>query len=234
MLITLLGFGFLLGVRHALEADHLAAVASLATRSRSLTATARIAAVWGMGHAAVLVVLGSILVGVEATLPDKLARAFEFAAGAMLVLLGIDVLRRLRRKRFHLHVHQHGDELRHIHLHSHEGEAALDPDHHHHHQHAPALVPRAFLVGSVHGLAGSAAVVLIALPMTDSIARAIAYMAVFALGSILGMVLFSMAIALPLHFSARRLAWTTRGLEGVLGITNIALGYWIAARAGLF
>ena len=233
MLITLLGFGFLLGVRHALEADHVAAVASLATRSRSLTTTARIAAVWGMGHAAVLVVLGSILVGMEATLPDKLARAFEFAAGAMLVLLGVGVLRRIRSKRFHLHAHQHGDELRHIHLHSHEGEAAIDPAHHHH-QHAPALVPRAFLVGSVHGLAGSAALVVIALPMIHSVARAFAYIAVFGLGSILGMVLFSMAIALPLHLSARWLAWATHGLEGVLGITNIALGCWIAARAGLF
>src|SRR5262249_25455029 len=223
---------FLLGVRHALEADHLSAVASLAARSRSLGGAARIAAVWGMGHWAVLVVLGSILVGLGATLPDRLAKVFELAAGGMLVLLGVRVLRRLRSKRFHLHEHRHCPELRHIHFHSHEA----DPDHHsarHRHRHATPLIPKAFLVGSMHGLAGSAALIVIALPVMHSIARAIVFMAVFGLGSIFGMVLFSTAISLPLQLSARRLTWAARGLEGALGITNIALGCYVAARAGL-
>jgi sulfite exporter TauE/SafE len=231
--IPILGWGFLLGIRHALEADHVAAVASLASRSRSPASTARIAAIWGMGHAAVLVLLGSILIGLDATLPDGIARAFEFAAGAMVVILGIGVLRRLRRKRLHLHVHQHGEGVRHVHLHSHQGEVSHDPAHHEH-DHAPLPLQRAFLIGSVHGLAGSAALVLLAIPLGHSLAREIAYVAVFGLGSIFGMVLFSVAISLPLQVSARRLSWAANGLEGVLGITNIVLGCWIAARASLF
>ncbi len=231
--IPILGWGFLLGIRHALEADHVAAVASLAARSRSPVSTARIAALWGMGHAAVLVVLGSILIGLDATLPDRFARAFEFAAGAMLVILGIGVLRRLRRRRLHLHVHQHGEGMRHVHLHSHEGEVSHDPDRHEH-DHAPLPLQRAFLVGSVHGLAGSAALVLLAIPLGHSLAGGVAYVAVFGLGSVFGMVLFSVAISLPIQVSARRLSWAASGLKGVLGIANIVVGCWIAARASLF
>jgi cytochrome c biogenesis protein CcdA len=233
MLIPLLGLGFMLGVKHALEADHVAAVASLVTRSSSLKNTVRVASAWGLGHSAVLVLLGSILIALDTTLPEKLARAFEFAVGGMLIVLGIGVLRRLRSKRIHAHLHQHGDGARHVHFHSHEEESSKHPTRHVH-DHTAGLLPRAVIVGSVHGLAGSAALILIAVPTMHSAPRALAYLLVFGIGSILGMVLFSVAISLPLQLSARHLSRVSGGLEAALGVTNIAVGVWIAAHAGMF
>lgn len=233
MLIPLLGFGFLLGIKHALEADHVAAVASLATRSSSLKNTVKVASAWGLGHSAVLVVLGSILIALDTTLPDKVARAFEFSVGGMLVVLGLGVLRRVHNQRIHVHVHQHHGGVQHLHFHSHQDEPAHHPARHEH-EHAQGLLPRALVVGSVHGLAGSAALILVAVPTMHSAPRALAYLIVFGVGSILGMVLFSAIISLPLQFSARRLSRVSRGLEAALGVTNIALGCWIAAHAGVF
>jgi cytochrome c biogenesis protein CcdA len=232
MLIPLLGLGFALGVKHALEADHVAAVASLVARSSSLKNTVRVATAWGLGHSAVLVLLGAILIALDTSLPEGVARTFEFAVGGMLIVLGIGVLRRLRRQRIHAHVHQHGDGARHLHFHAHQEEPSKHPDQHVH-DHTHGLLPRALLVGSVHGLAGSAALILIAAPAMHSAPRALAYLVVFGIGSLLGMVLFSVAISLPLRLSARRLSRVSRALEAALGVTNIALGLWIVAKVGV-
>jgi cytochrome c biogenesis protein CcdA len=227
VLIPLLGLGFLLGIKHALEADHLAAVASLATRTSSLRSTVKIAASWGLGHSAILVLLGSLLIALEITLPDRVARMFDFAVGGMLIALGVGVLRRASKRRIHFHQHRHGDGSSHLHLHSHEGRSI----HQHEHPHPSGLVSRALTVGGVHGLAGSAALILIAVPTMHSTLRALGYLVVFALGSVLGMVLFSVAIAFPLQLSVRHLRWFSSGLETTVGLANIALGGWIAAHA---
>jgi len=232
VLASLLALGFFLGVRHALEADHVAAVAALATRARSTRESARFAALWGAGHAAMLLLVGGVVVAAGAAVPDGLARLFEGAAGLLLALLGLDVLRRLRRRRIHFHVHRHGDGVQHLHAHSHAGEpeAAHDPLAHRH-RHPGGLLVRALLVGSVHGMAGSAALVVLSLQAVTSTAQAVAYMAVFGVGSILGMVLFSLAIALPLR--SRHLEAASRGFEAVLGTVSVAMGVWIALEAGL-
>jgi ABC-type nickel/cobalt efflux system permease component RcnA len=155
------------------------------------------------------------------------------AAGLVLAGLGVDVLRRLRRRRVHFHRHQHDDGVRHLHVHAHEGEPAADHDpQHHDHPHATATLARALVVGSVHGLAGSGALVVLALQAAGSPAQALAYVVVFGVGSVLGMVLFSLAITLPLRFQARHMAWASRGLEAALGLASVALGLWIAVRAG--
>src|SRR5262245_60350185 len=112
---TLLILGFALGLRHALEADHVAAVASLATRSSSLANTVRVAAAWGVGHTMTLLIFGSIVLALDAALSPDASRVLESAVGVMLVLLGFDVLRRVRRQRIHLHAHQHDGGVRHFH-----------------------------------------------------------------------------------------------------------------------
>ena len=230
---AILLLGFLLGVRHALEADHVAAVATLATRSHRLRDTVTVAAWWGTGHAAALIVLGSILVVVGVSLPDGLARFFEAIVGLVLVALGLDVLRRLRSKRVHFHVHAHGDAIPHVHAHAHEG----DVDHdlaRHDHAHPRGLLARSLAVGSLHGLAGSGALVLLSMESAGSPAQALAYLVLFAVGSVVGMVLFSVAISLPLRLSSRWLERTAGGLEATLGLVSIVLGLWIAVRAAAF
>lgn len=225
MLGTLLALGFLLGLKHALDADHVAAMASLATRSRGMRATVRLAGAWGVGHASVLVLFGAVLVALGATLPDQVARWLEAGVGVMLVLLGIDVLRRLRGKQIHAHAHEHEGE-RHAHVHIHEeGRAG------HKHGHAGAMLSRALLIGCVHGLAGTAGLVLLAAPAMSSGAGAIAYLAVFGLGTILGMMLFSVLISVPLTMSVRRLRWMAGTLEVLVGTANVLLGLWIAYQS---
>jgi hypothetical protein len=220
---ALLVFGFLLGVRHALEADHVAAVASLATGSSSLASTMRVAAAWGAGHTAALVALGSALLALDASLSAAASRGLESVVGLMLIALGADVLRRARRKRVHLHAHRHGDGRRHLHVHGHAAGEAHDPLRHDH-VHARGLLPRALLVGGVHGMAGTAALTVLSLEALHSLAWSIAYLGLFGIGSILGMVLCSVAISLPLRLSARRLSFASGGLEAALGAATILLG----------
>ena len=233
MLGPLLVIGLLTGVRHALEADHIAAVASLATRASSMRQTAWLAGIWGAGHATTLMLAGGLVVALGAALPHGLVRAFEVGAGLLLVYLGVDVLRRFRRQHVHFHVHRHDGGIRHVHAHSHAGAAAPHDPARHEHAHSTALLIRAGLIGSVHGMAGSAALVVLSLQAVSSPGRALAYMGVFAAGSIAGMVLFSLAIALPMRLQGRHLERASRGFEAALGAASVGIGAWVAVRAGL-
>ena len=221
---TLLVLGLLLGLKHALEADHLSTVATLAERSRSASETAGVAAAWGIGHAAALVALGTALVALGATLPVAVTRALELAVGVILIVLGAGVVRRLLRANVHVHVHAHGGE-RHLHAHAHAHAGDTD----HHHAHAPRLWRRSLFIGGVHGLAGSAAVTLLALPR-GSTGRALLSLLAFGGGSVLGMVALSLALSLPLRLSLRRNGWVGRGLQGTLAAVDLALGAFIVAQ----
>jgi ABC-type nickel/cobalt efflux system permease component RcnA len=226
----LLLLGFLLGIRHALEADHVAAVATLAARSARIRDTVKVAAWWGTGHGATLVALGSVLVVLGASLPEGLARGFEALVGLVLALLGGDVLRRLWSERVHFHVHEHAGAGAHVHAHAHHAEAVHDPAHHQH-EHARGLLARSLAIGSLHGLAGSGALVLLSLEQAGTPERAVAYLVLFAVGSVLGMVAFSVAISLPLRLSSRWLEKATGGMQATLGAGSVALGLWVAIRA---
>jgi ABC-type nickel/cobalt efflux system permease component RcnA len=221
--ISLLLLGLLLGLRHALEADHLAAVASLATRSKSLRSTVLQGISWGLGHTLTLLAVGALCLLLRASIPDRLAGALEGAVGVMLLLLGADVLRRLRRGRVHVHPHHHADGTLHFHVHSHAPGEAHDP---HHHHHAHGLSRRALLVGLVHGLAGSAALLLVTVSTISSFWLGVAYIAVFGIGSILGMAALAAIISLPLLGSARFAGWS-KALEAVVGVSTILIGAWV-------
>jgi cytochrome c biogenesis protein CcdA len=228
MIAPFLVIGFLLGMRHALEADHVAAVASLATRSRRWYDTARLATLWGLGHAGVLVIVGSLIIVLGINLADPWPRLFEGIVGVMLIGLGFDVLRRLYHGRIHAHPHRHDDGTLHLHAHSHPVHD-LEGSGHPGHDHAHLPASRAFLVGGIHGLAGSAALVLLVLQGAPSAAMGIASLVAFGVGSILGMLLFSLAISLPLHVSANRMGSVSRRIEGAVGAATFALGCWIVA-----
>lgn len=231
--MSLLGvclLGFLLGMSHALEADHLAAVATLATKIRSVREGVRVGVAWGVGHTLTLIVIGSLVLGVDAVVPERLASGLELAVGVMLILLGLDVLRRLLWRRVHFHVHQHGDGTTHLHAHAHH--RALEAEDHeddHHHPHPKGFLGRAVAVGLVHGMAGSAALVLLALQNAPSFLWGIAYIAVFGCGSILGMALLSAVISVPLRWSASSLTRVHNGLEGIIGIATVGIGLFIVS-----
>ncbi len=222
-MLGVLSFGFLIGMRHALEADHMAAVACLATRGRSLRQVVGMGAVWGLGHTLTLFVFGTVVLALDSVVPERLAGLLETAVGVMLVGLGLSVLWRLLRDRVHFHSHRHGAEQVHFHAHSHRGEGdhAASP---HHHAHATGFPWRALAVGVMHGMAGSAALVLLTANAVGSLLAGIAYILLFGFGSIVGMAALSAVIAVPLGTAARRLTWSYNGLQACIGAGTVAFG----------
>lgn len=224
--------GFLLGMRHAADADHVAAVATLATRNRSVAQTVVQGVAWGTGHTLTLMVFGGVVLAAGAMIPAMVAGALELAVGVMLVALGADALYRLWRERIHFHAHRHTDGGAHFHAHSHRGEGVRHDPARHEHAHPRGLAARAMLVGMMHGMAGSAALILLGLEAMRSPAWAFAYIAVFGLGSIVGMLLLSAAIAVPLRLSSRHLGRAHTGLSAGLGLATVMLGCYIVYRIG--
>jgi ABC-type nickel/cobalt efflux system permease component RcnA len=226
----MLALGMLVGIRHALEADHLAAVAALASRSASLAQRITVAAVWGCGHALSLTVLGGLLLALGTALSEPVARGFELVAALLLIAVGIDVVRRARRQGLHVHAHEHAGGARHLHLHAHAGDARHDPAaHEHDHADVRRLLPRALAVGGVHGLAGSGALVALSMQSLGSGFGAFAYVVCFAVGSIVGMMAFSVGLSVPLALSGRAVR-TAGGVERVFGAVSIVVGCWMAVH----
>ncbi len=228
-----LALGFLIGMQHALEADHLAAVGAMAARAHaSKRGLALRGAVWGLGHTITLfaICLAVILMGL--TLTDRMAAALEFGVGVMLVLLGVDVVRRMRARRVHFHIHDHGNGRAHVHAHSHAGATrphARDP---HDHRHPTGFPWRALIIGLVHGAAGSAGLLALAVAATREPWTAVGYVLVFGLGSILGMAALSFVAAWPLGAVERHAKWLHNGLSIGAAALAVGLGFTVMVGAG--
>lgn len=216
---TVLLLGVLLGIRHAMESDHVAAVAALVTRRCSWRDSIAHGALWGAGHTLTLLIACSAVLLLGLALPETAARWLEAAVGAMLVVLGVDVLRGLRRERLHFHVHAHRGQERHLHAHSHRANARDDHDH----RHAPPSALRPLIVGMVHGMAGSAALVVLAAQASPSALAGLTYVALFGAGSIVGMAMLSAVIAVPLRWSARATG-VHRVLQAAIAAATISIG----------
>ena len=229
--LSILVIGLLLGMKHATEADHLAAVATLATRQGSLVQTLRQGVAWGVGHTLTLMLFGGAVLWFGQVIPPRLEQALETAVGIMLVLLGADVLRRLVRDRIHFHVHRHRPGTVHVHAHSHRGEGHHEESAHRH-AHPKRWPVRALAVGMMHGLAGSAALVVLALQSMPSVGLGVGYIALFGLGSIAGMALLSVAIAVPLKLSSSYLTRMHRATTALVGAFSCALGVAMVVEIG--
>jgi ABC-type nickel/cobalt efflux system permease component RcnA len=230
-MLSVLVLGLLLGLQHALEADHIAAVASLSTQNKRLRDAARQGAAWGLGHSVTLLVVGVVVLIIGAQIGPRLALVLELVVGLMLIGLGTDVLLRMWRQRVHFHIHSHG-EAPHIHAHSHAPHVDHAQPEAHHHQHTKKLPLRPLLVGMTHGLAGSAALMVLVLGTVQSVWTGLLYIAVFGIGTIAGMTVLAVAISLPLRWSAQRMQWTYHGLVGLLGLFTIGLGTLLMHQTG--
>ncbi|WP_428420369.1 urease accessory protein [Methylibium sp.] len=236
---TVLLFGLLFGMQHALEADHLAAVATLVTREKDTRRVIRQGVFWGLGHSLTLLLFGGLVMVIGVVLSERWVHGLEGAVGVMLVLLGLDLLRRLWRERVHFHAHSHPradapaeaqaaaaattDTTTHFHAHSHRGETAPHDRRQHRHEHHP-LPLRALLVGMVHGLAGSAALVLLTLQQVRNPWVGLLYVVLFGLGSVLGMAALSWTVSLPMRLTATHLSRYHRALSATVALFSIGLG----------
>uniref|UniRef100_UPI0035CBB88A HoxN/HupN/NixA family nickel/cobalt transporter n=1 Tax=uncultured Bradyrhizobium sp. TaxID=199684 RepID=UPI0035CBB88A len=217
-MFAILGLGFLLGMQHALEADHIAAVSSIAARRTDVRDIVRHGLTWGLGHTLTLFVCAGAAILLGRAIPEQLARPLETAVGLMLVGLGTHVLWRLWRDRVHFHAHSHDDGTRHIHIHGHCDETIPHQDSARSHRHGFRW--RTLLVGLMHGMAGSAALLVLAVAQAGNPAAGMAYVLLFGIGSMLGMGALSLVIAVPLAASAKWLTSANRGLQWVVGVVT--------------
>jgi ABC-type nickel/cobalt efflux system permease component RcnA len=218
----ILGLGFLLGIQHALEPDHIAAVSSIAARRTHVGDIVKHGLTWGLGHTLTLFLFAGAAILLGRAIPATIAQPIETAVGFMLVALGTHVLWRLWRDRVHFHRHGHGDGTVHFHAHSHAGETA--PHERAAHTHAHGFRWRTLLVGLMHGMAGSAALLMLTVSQASSPLAGLGYIALFGIGSMVGMGALSSVIAVPLAASARWLTWANRGLQGTVGLVTVAIG----------
>lgn len=251
-----------MGMKHATEVDHLAAVATLAAGKQSLAQTLHQGVAWGVGHTLSLMLFGSLVMLLGTAIPPWLEHGLEMMVGVMLILLGADLVRRLIKQKIHFHVHGHDDSngqfLQHVHAHSHavspaNGEAhthapakrrglmrrfethslvAHSAQDAHHHVHPKKLPLRALLVGMMHGMAGTAAMILLSLTAVKSISLGLLYILIFGLGSVVGMAVLSTVIAIPLRLSVVRLAWLHHGITLAFGSFSCLLGAWMVYQIG--
>jgi high-affinity nickel-transport protein len=206
--------GTLLGMRHALEPDHLTAVSTLVTGERSSIRAAMLGASWGVGHTLSLVVVGAVLVVLRAEMPGAVSDVFELLVAVMLVALGIRAIALALRQGpiGPTHMHHHG----HV-VHKHAGATP------HVHVGHWTLARRPLIVGAVHGLAGSGALTALVLATLTSTAARITYMTLFGFGSTLGMALLSGLLGWPLAKIGSNHAFS-RALSVVVGCVSIGLG----------
>ncbi|MEY2486411.1 MAG: hypothetical protein QOH39_2059 [Verrucomicrobiota bacterium] len=247
-LFSILVLGFFLGMRHATDSDHVIAVTTIVSRQRSLGSAALTGVFWGVGHSLTLLVVGGAIILFGVVVPQRLGMELEFCVALMLIGLGgLNLLAFKRRvaavavteQRVHQHGHRHGDFV-HTHPHAHTPER---------HGHSDEEVPtarldrqfgrshfyrmlRPIIVGIVHGLAGSAAVALLVLPIIREPLWAMMYLLIFGVGTIAGMMLITIAIAAPITYSANRFRAFNRYVGAAAGALSLIFGSFLVYQIG--
>jgi high-affinity nickel permease len=236
--LSIVTLGFFLGMRHATDADHVVAVSTIVSRERSIWRAAGIGALWGVGHTLTILVVGGAIIFLKLEIPPRIGLSMELGVGVMLVLLGlvnltgiVDSTKRslalVRGWRAWLHwhpfsgggtlaPHRHGDTSRE----EVQGERSV----------LQSLRPLA--IGVVHGLAGSAAITLLVLATIRNAVWAAAYLLVFGIGTVAGMVLVTTTIALPFMVAGQRFAQPNRRLQVVTGLLSVGFGLFLAYKIG--
>lgn len=218
---AILAFGFVLGLKHAVEADHLAAVSTIVAERKNLFSSTIIGGFWGVGHTITLLIIGALVIFLKLQISESLEARLEAIVGAMLVILGLNALRKLwKKQKIHVHSHEH-EGRQHTHIHTHKDEKEEET------HHFLNFSPRAILIGMVHGIAGSAALMLLIVPTIKSSTIAMLYIFIFGVGSIGGMMLMSLLIGLPLHLTAGKFEVLNKAILALAGIFSFGLGIFI-------
>jgi high-affinity nickel permease len=218
-LAAALGVGFTLGLRHALEADHVAAVSTFVSQERGLLRSCLRGAFWGLGHTIALMAAGLAIVAFKLEVSPTFERTVDTVVALVLILLGGHVLLRAIAT-FQLHRHDHAhDGSPHRHLHVHVGEEGT-----HGHLHPWRGARQPLLMGLLHGLAGGGALVLLVMATIPSPAAAFLYIAVFGVGSTAGMLVLSWLIGLPFALTASRSRTIAAWLQVLVGAGTVVIG----------
>lgn len=207
--ILTLFFGFILGIKHAFDADHLLAITTALTEQKNPFKAALLGTFWGIGHTLTLFIIGILVLFFNLSIPEKISMNLELLVGIMLIALGLGTITK-RNLKIHHHVHKH-DGIAHSHLHS--------PQHHQHR--------RSFLIGIVHGLAGSATIMILVISTIKSLITGIYYILLFGFGSIIGMTLVSFFIGIPFIYSMEKFTQGEKYIRIIAGSFSIIFGSYI-------
>ena len=248
-LLALAGFGFVLGMRHATDADHVIAVTTILSRSRRFAHSTLIGALWGLGHTITVLAVGTLIIVFGIVIPPAMGLAMELAVAVMLILLGVLSLTggmRVLTERLtppaplhghsHEHLHAHGDDgphpHEHAHLHGHGSDSALAGLRDLRDTLGWYQLGRPVVVGLVHGLAGSAAVALLVLATIRDPGQAMVYLLIFCAGVAAGMAVLTTVIGLPFLVSRARSERINRWLTVSTGVLSIVFGLYLGYQIG--
>ncbi len=214
-------YGALLGARHALEPDHLATVSTMAAHGRSRAHVLRVAAAWGAGHATLLIVIGLLLTVLQWGAPSWLAGRVDQLVGLVMIVMGAQTIWRARRDGLHVHIHSHdpGTEHAHFHLHRH-GVGHTHPEE----PHWMSRPSSAYVVGSLHGLAGSGAAAAAAVLVAPSTKAAVLYLLLFAAGSLVAMLAVAALALWPVIWASSGTAGARRLVQSLAGAASLVVG----------
>ena len=211
-LITVLILGFLLGMRHATDTDHVIAIGTITARQKSVKSSMAVGGLWGIGHSAMVTVIGILIIFLHLNIPARIGTMLEFSVGMMLVILVvINIFQTIRIPTLHRHEHSHGGKT-HTHTHFH--------------------LIRPFVVGSVHGLAGSAAIALLILATINNSAYAIYYLLIFNVGVIVGMMIITTLIGASLVYAGNKLDNLNKYFVLGSGIISFIFGIYVMYQNG--
>jgi ABC-type nickel/cobalt efflux system permease component RcnA len=232
-LLTTAGVGFVLGLRHALDPDHLVAVSTLVSEGKRDRRTPLIGGFWGLGHAATLLAGSAVVLALKLSVTDAVAGGLETIVAIMLVVLGVRSLRAgLRGVQVHAHSHAH-DGVEHVHLHAHPAGDAHPAGHApaeagpHRHPHLFTGGLRPFAVGLVHGRAGAAGVALLAVGAARTAAEGLLYAGMLGCGALVAMLALTTLLSLPLDRLRRRFATLQTAVQLASGMASAGLGLWM-------
>lgn len=244
-MLSVLFLGFVLGVRHATDADHVVAVSAIVSRNKRFGSAWLLGAFWGLGHSLTIFATGGLIILLKAAIPPRVGLGLEFAVGVLLVMLGGLALAGRGPSeagiKKHTHRHAHDDPA-----HGHGHGAGPAPAHEHAHVHfaqgkgwfenlkeaEPGQIARSLLAGLVHGLAGSAAVALLALSAIPDPRTAMFYLIVFAAGTLIGMLALSALMEASIAYAASRWAAVGWALPAAAGFLSVAFGLHIMYQTG--
>lgn len=248
-LLSIVALGFFLGMRHATDPDHVIAVSTIVTRQHSVRRSAWIGVAWGFGHTVTILAVGTAIILFRVTLPPRLGLGMELAVGVMLIILGMRNLSGLLNwsvrqsgtrpvDEHRAEYHAHGDYV-HLHQQAHTHNHPHDP------QHTPVAtmdrwfkrngayqLVRPLVVGIVHGLAGSAAIALLVLSTISNVRWAAVYLAVFGIGTILGMMLITLTLGSTFSYGQKRFARIGEHFATAAGLVSLVFGLFIAYQIG--
>ncbi|WP_227939602.1 urease accessory protein UreH domain-containing protein [Alkalihalobacillus deserti] len=210
--LSILALGFVLGIKHAVEPDHVIAVSTIASQSKKLWRSSLSGVFWGIGHTATLFIFGIIVILMKGDIPDNWAMSLEFLVGIMLVYLGITSI--LSFKNIHLHKHEQVQK----------NSAG--------HRHKKVTYIKSMIIGFVHGLAGSAAMILLTMSSVNNVWEGATYILIFGVGTVIGMLFFTTILGIPFVFSAKKRKVNKTFIQ-ITGVTSTIFGIYYMYNLGI-